>query len=108
MNFKFARTLLLVAVICGLINLGQVATSVFVMQVPVSKGKCLSPYGALEQDQSIVPSGDCVQVTCDADSEILQIERCGSSNLGLAENVRGKKARVGGVAFPACCWDPLI
>nr|XP_037270643.1 uncharacterized protein LOC119162293 [Rhipicephalus microplus] len=101
-------TLLWVVVVCSLVEFDHVSASVGVMKVTVSGGRCLSPYGPLAADQSFNPPGDCARITCDAENEMLHIERC------IASNKKGWRSRLPSdtsgnrMVFPDCCLERLF
>ncbi|XP_037571113.1 uncharacterized protein LOC119453171 [Dermacentor silvarum] len=97
-----------VAVMCGLVALDQTTASVAVMKVAVSEGQCLSSYGKLAADQSFTPPGDCARVTCDAQNEMLHIERCIASNQQIPRSGLSSEAAGNAMSFPACCSKTLV
>ncbi|XP_070384875.1 uncharacterized protein [Dermacentor albipictus] len=107
-EYRTTATVIRVAVMCGLVALDQVMASVAVMKVSVSEGHCLSPHGKLAADQSFTPPGDCARVTCDAENEMLHIERCIASNEQKPHSEIASEAPGSATPFPACCSQRLL
>nr|XP_050051643.1 uncharacterized protein LOC126547724 [Dermacentor andersoni] len=107
-DYGTTATVIRVAVMWGLVALDQVTASVAVMKVAVSEGQCLSSYGKLAADQSLTPPGDCARVTCDAENEMLHIERCIASNEQRPHSGLASEAAGSATSFPACCSQRLL